>query len=106
MFFISDFDRDEDALDNAQSEDARSMDRDEEDAIEEVQPNQRSRKRKRNISKPEQRKMDRNSGKSYKTAKSNIVLAKVFQNQDCNCQKKCAETVSEESRKNAFDTFL
>lgn len=70
------------------------MDVDEDEAIEDIQPNQRSRKRKRNMSKPEQRKRERNSGKTYKTAKGIIVLAKHFQNPDCsltvkvNVQKK------------------
>lgn len=65
----------------------------------------RTRKRKKHLSKKEERKRKRNTGESYKTAKGRQIPAKSFQNKDCNCNKKCLEKVPVECRQNAFENF-
>lgn len=44
-------------------------------------------------------------GESYVTAKGKVVEAKTFKNNNCNCNRKCHEKITLESRKNAFHTF-
>ncbi|XP_066906194.1 FK506-binding protein 5 isoform X4 [Halyomorpha halys] len=63
------------------------------------------RKRNRAESKKEERKRLRNVGKSYVTEKGKFVEEKKFSNPNCNCRKKCFEKISEDTRKNTFDSF-
>lgn len=65
----------------------------------------RSRKRQKHESKKQERKKKRNSGMAYKTKEGKEVSKKKFSNANCNCRLKCVEKISEESRRNAFETF-
>lgn len=71
----------------------------------EGEPKKRFRKRARGIGKRQERKERRNLGKSYKTAKGKTVVSKTFQNHNCNCNNKCLEKVSIDSRESAFNSF-
>lgn len=65
----------------------------------------RTRKRKRNPNKKEQRKIKRNCGKAYITSKGKQISEKVFSNPPCSCKMKCSENVTEEQRRNIFNHF-
>ena len=69
--------------------------------------NEKSRNRTRNEHNYEQngRKLKRNSGKKYETKKSKLVNAKIFENKDCLCSKKCKSGIGYEDRKANFDSF-
>nr|CAD7444315.1 unnamed protein product [Timema bartmani] len=65
----------------------------------------KSRKRKRNSSKRDATKLKRNSGTAYINVKGTKFEEKRFINIDCGCSKKCIELISEEQRRNRFDSF-
>lgn len=65
----------------------------------------RTRKRRRNPNKKEQRKVKRNSGKAYVTSKGKHVAEKIFYNPPCGCKIKCSDSITEEERKKLFDHF-
>lgn len=51
------------------------------------------------------RKFKRNTGQEYVTKKGKIVKAKVFENKDCGCSKRCMTKVTSEDRQKCFDKF-
>lgn len=51
------------------------------------------------------RKFMRNSGQEYVTKKGKIVKAKVFENKDCGCSKRCLSKITSEERQKCFDKF-
>ena len=65
----------------------------------------RTRKRKKNPNKKQQRKMKQNCGETYVTSKGKLVPEKTFSNPPCNCKMKCSDNVTEEQRKTLFDQF-
>lgn len=52
-----------------------------------------------------QRKRKRNSGQNYKTRKGTVVHGKQFNKPNCSCRKKCYDTISEQARRNIFESF-
>lgn len=65
----------------------------------------RFRKRKLNGGNHVQRKRKRNSGQYYKTRKGTVVQGKQFNNPNCSCRKKCYDTISEQARRNIFESL-
>ena len=51
------------------------------------------------------RKIKRNNGEEYTTKKSKLASAKIFENKDCFCSKKCLDRVEYNERKSNFDHF-
>ncbi|GFQ92020.1 uncharacterized protein TNCT_642381 [Trichonephila clavata] len=57
------------------------------------------------MSKSKLRKLLRNTGQEYITKKGKVVKAKVFENKDCGCSKRCVTKVAVEDRQKCFDKF-
>ncbi|GFV52379.1 uncharacterized protein TNCV_3216101 [Trichonephila clavipes] len=57
------------------------------------------------MSKSKLRKLLRNTGQEYVTKKGKVVKAKVFENKDCGCSKRCVTKVAVEDRQKCFDKF-
>ncbi|XP_042907495.1 uncharacterized protein [Parasteatoda tepidariorum] len=51
------------------------------------------------------RKLLRNTGQEYITKKGKVVKAKVFENKDCGCSKRCSSKITPEQREKCFDKF-
>lgn len=47
----------------------------------------------------------RNTGQEYITKKGKIVQAKIFENKDCKCSKRCNTKITPEERQKCFDKF-
>lgn len=47
----------------------------------------------------------RNTGQEYVTKKGKVVKAKVFENKDCGCSKRCQTKITLEQREKCFDKF-
>ncbi|KAG8183630.1 hypothetical protein JTE90_005618 [Oedothorax gibbosus] len=57
------------------------------------------------LSKSKQRKLLRNSGQEYVTKLGKVVKAKIFDNKDCGCSRKCKKNIAVEDRQKCFDKF-
>lgn len=57
------------------------------------------------MSKSKLRKILRNTGEEYVTKKGKVVKAKIFDNKDCGCSKRCKNNIAVEDRKKCFDKF-
>lgn len=66
---------------------------------------ERTRERKRNPNKKEQRKIKRNSDNAYFTGRCKHVAETIFSNPPCGCEMRCSVNVTMELRKNLFDHF-
>lgn len=62
-------------------------------------------KRKLNEGNHVQRKRKRNSGQYYKTRIGTVVHGKQFNNPNCSCRNKCYDTISEQARRNIFESL-
>ncbi|KAG8183629.1 hypothetical protein JTE90_005617 [Oedothorax gibbosus] len=51
------------------------------------------------------RKFMRNTGQEYVTKNGKVVKAKVFENKDCSCSKRCLTKITSEQRQKCFDKF-
>lgn len=65
----------------------------------------RTRKRQRKEWKREERKSKRNTGNYYITRKGKIIAEKQFSNLYCKCRKHCFNKITEQARKNIFESF-
>lgn len=57
------------------------------------------------MSKSKLRKILRNTGHEYVTKKGKVVKAKLFEDKDCGCSKKCMTKITTEQRQKCFDKF-
>ncbi|KAF8770444.1 hypothetical protein HNY73_017972 [Argiope bruennichi] len=57
------------------------------------------------MSKSKLRKLLRNTGQEYVTKKGKVVKAKIFENKDCGCSKRCVTKIAVEDRQKCFDKF-
>lgn len=57
------------------------------------------------MSKSKLRKFLRNTGQEYVTKKGKVVKAKIFEDKDCGCSKKCVTKITAEQRQKCFDKF-
>ncbi|XP_054720936.1 uncharacterized protein LOC129230558 [Uloborus diversus] len=57
------------------------------------------------MSKSKLRKVLRNTGQEYVTKKGKIVKAKIFEDKDCGCSKRCMTKITKEQREKCFDKF-
>ncbi|KFM76863.1 hypothetical protein X975_16015, partial [Stegodyphus mimosarum] len=57
------------------------------------------------MSKSKLRKLLRNTGQEYVTKKGKVVKAKIFDDKDCGCSKRCMTKITTEQRQKCFDKF-